>query len=365
MLIFNKFCFFSSIIGKKILVYNSQNECSILLDQPIYENLLDAMENDLTTMEIKSAEYKSIIDEMRKLNFLVDSKKNTFNLDIFERKIKTFHELMKSYSTYYLITETLQNNNLWNISDIEFKNCINAIKCHVMENNIKDALIIIKALNNDRLNYYNEIIESIFDGHKYTLQFSISNNYDRELNYCSRNKLNVIESVNNKKKYYSKNEFGSTFSKKKILYDSYKPYQSYLKNKSIQMYINEFNVPTLFLQNINPLEILCPFLSDNCLIIDYGVLIKKCTKLYDPNTIVGFINNGKIKFNKKYNEFFFSAARLHNKCLSCRYIYVCMGQNCECCTSNKVISCMPLGKIINRSLNYTLSHELMRRGNIK
>lgn len=357
MLIFNKYCFCSSIIDNYILLYNSQNDSNILLEKSTYLDLLYALESK---SDVKNDSFLKLLQ----LGFLIDNKKNNFDIEIFKKKINTFRKAINSYSTYYLTAEVLNNNQLWEISDAELVECVNAIKNNIQANKITDSLIILKALNEKKVNHYYEIIDSILLDIKnvYKIKLCLSNNcesiYDRhaqsscgmyDKNDTPCENISVLDSNDN---YNIDNMIVSDTST-----------HSFLANKSMQMYANVIEDNKLFSQRISLIEMLCPYLSDNNFIIDYGILVKKCSKSNDPNAIVGFIDDGKIKLNKNYNKYILGIYRLHNECKMCRYVYVCMGQNCKHCSNHKIISCMPLGKVISNALTRFLINDLdMRKG---
>ena len=343
---FNKYCFFSSVIENNILIFNSQDDCTILLDQSTYNNLLSILENQQNSNE-------PIIKKLLELNFLVNNNSDAFDVDKFKNKISTIHRSMETYITYYLVAESISNNSSWQIKDIELIECINGIKSDIQDKDMKDTLIIVKVLNEDKTNHYRTIINSVLSNLKYKIEFTVVEN-------CYSNFESIKKNVPNEGLTIS--ELNLDYNIEKTIINLCGSSQSFLKDKSMQLYVNEINTPRLFLQHINPLEMLCPFLLDNFLIIDYGVLVKKCTRQYDPNTIVGFVDGGKIILNRKYSNYILGIDRLHEECLKCRYIYICLGQNCKYCPSNNIISCMPLGRMINKSLNQYLIDELNKRG---
>lgn len=126
----------------------------------------------------------------------------------------------------------------------------------------------------------------------------------------------------------------------------------------MKTYVNKVKCATVFKKDISPTDIICPRLMEHFYIIEYAQLIKKCLcGMPSPDSIIGVITDQTIILNENAKKYTLSINRIRKECEDCRYVYICMGQNCKECLDDNIIGCMPLDKFIRSNLNkYLLNY---------
>ncbi len=130
----------------------------------------------------------------------------------------------------------------------------------------------------------------------------------------------------------------------------------------MKTYVNKVKCATVFKKDISPTDIICPRLMEHFYIIEYAQLIKKCLcGMPSPDSIIGVITDQTIILNENAKKYTLSINRIRKECEDCRYVYICMGQNCKECLDDFLV----LIKIFQNLLpnqNCFLFHQNLTRG---
>ena len=336
----NKYCFYSHIISNRVLSYDSVNEKIILLTSDEYRNLIYNSNYEL--------EFSRINKEYIESGIVIEKSEICFNIKMFDKKLKLIKKRLDKFVTFLIIMEKEYYGNVYFINDEEFYDCIYAIRNYCKEMQECNLLLILKYENsnceNNRLKNIDKILKKI----NYKCKI-IKSNSDTLLTNEEKNLEDFRINKTKQQQYYKKKslKYIDQLALNKYKYDSNARcaynYMCVLKNKII------------FKDQISPLDLICPNLMPHSFIIEHGALIKKC--LCEPlshDNVIGILHNKTWIFNNNINSYNLSINRLKEECITCKYIYVCLGQNCKVCYDIEVPLCIPIGKAITESLNRKL-----------
>lgn len=341
MLCLNKYCFFSDVINNKVLIYNSSSETYAIVEESdfIYINnfLKDAI-----------SEKKELVERLHNHGFLVRNDDNCFNVQSFNQKIIAMRNCMKTMAVFNIYIDD-GNDLRWTMDNSTFIQCIEAIKlyCYTIKAKTVKIILLYNKLNDRVLEHLNTIKQHIVNIDSHIVVTFVKSD-DRE----EKDLIVELAKKNIEVHYVQDNN-------SKDEHTGYLSYEKYLADKSMYHYFNILQNDTMFFKGINSFDFLCPCLMEHYFSIEYGIIIKKCShQKNDQSNVIGIIDDNKMIFNLNANDYILSIDRLDEKCKSCCFVYLCMGQNCRVCSNSKVISCMPMRRIINRSLNYKLREYL-------
>ena len=341
----SKYCFLSDVIGGHVLVYNSISDKYYVLNESEHNYIIN-IEN------VGICSDSNLLDSLYKEGVLVDLNKNYFDEQKYRKKIELMRTFMENVFVFNIIIDNLSDLRS-KISDISFTQCIKAIKHYFdcsMSSKIKLILSYIHL--DERIYKHLNILEQLLSEINYTVEITCFKKLDSITN-------RIIETLYNKgiKFNFAKDrDHANTFDPQRDILS----YENYLSLKSMHQYFNIINANSIFSKGINPFDLLCPYLMENYYFVEHGFLIKKCPyRTLDQNNIVGIIDENRIIFNQNKNNFVLSEKRLDEDCKQCRFVYLCIGQNCKICNNRNVITCMPMKKIVNRKLNEVLRMHLL------
>lgn len=355
MLEINKYCFISDKIKGHILIYNSQNHAILILTSQEYDYLMEMLKKvnlDMSKLQQIYIDYE----------FVVKRHKNCFDHHIFNCIIESMLINMNFYVTFLIIMEKTYGEKSWIINLAEFKECILAIANYCEKINGCNLLLILQCEKTTIDELYEKIIIDNMKNINYKIDIRTikgnlsSDNIDDKINNLS---FSCNEQGKNKKTFFSSGNKEDVNTN--IEFHEYNQDENSHSPKNMTKYISEIKKEKLFSNEISVSNVLCPNLMEHFYIIEHAKLVKKC--LCQPSShdnIIGVISDKIMMINENIKKYSLSADRLNNDCYQCRYVYICLGQNCRACLNQNIITCMPYGKFIRMNLNKKLLNYFCR-----